>query len=134
MDVLEITPCDVGPVNIAWDTLASFMACHGGDCVLNNFYPTITTIRAHTEVYGAVDGCVIVWIYSSLQDGNDVIYGVIVPPTRRGPRYIDAPFSEICFQRSTLLQYRKRPSVSQVLLCHKTQDMSGRCLTLQSGW
>lgn len=66
---------------------------------LNNFYPIMTNVRACAgdKGYGTVNGCAIVSIDTSLEDINGNMYAVIIPPTHHGPRYLDVPFSDICF-------------------------------------
>lgn len=55
----------------------------------------MTTVKASAGVHGMFDGCVMIPIDSSLQDGKYDACGVVFPPTHKGPRYLDAPFTDV---------------------------------------
>lgn len=63
-----------------------FMAHGGGRYVLNNFYPIMTAVGATAGICEVVDVFVIISINKSLQDGKEVMHGVIFAPFHRGPR------------------------------------------------
>lgn len=84
-------------VNSDWDTSTRFLACGEGGCVLNSFYPIMTTARACADDDVTVDGCFIVSVGTSLRDGEQIMKGVMFPPSHGSPRYIDVLFSSACF-------------------------------------
>lgn len=85
----------------ACDTLAIFIAYGGGGCVMNNCYLSMATVRAFARIYRIVDGCVTIYIDTSLRDNKEGVYGVVLAPSHRGSRYLDVPFSDICFPSPT---------------------------------
>lgn len=68
----------------------------------------MTTVQASARVYGIVDGCFIISIDTSLQESmgiayRGIMYGVMFPPSHRGPRCLEVPLSDLCFPSPTYL-------------------------------
>lgn len=45
-------------------------------------------------------GCFVVSIESSHKDANDVMYGVVLPPNHKRPRYLDVIYADIEFNHT----------------------------------
>lgn len=68
-----------------------------GSCVLNKVYPPMTNITVAAGVYGIVEGCIIISVHFLRKDHADITYGLVLPPTHHGPRYLDVPYGDVHF-------------------------------------
>lgn len=115
-------------MNSAWDNVTRFMECGGGRCALNKLYAIMITVCASASTYGDVDGCVIMHIDTSLKDGQEVMYGVIVPPSHRGPRYMGIPLTDKYFPSPTPPMYATRtvPKTRNSAVDHVVPQIQGK--------
>lgn len=56
------------PIMSACVNASKIMAYGRDGCVLNNFYPIMTTVRVSASVHGTLNGCVIVAVDTSFLD------------------------------------------------------------------
>lgn len=59
----------------ALNVTACFLASGNGTCVLNNFYPLMTSVAVDAGKHGMVEGCVVI-----SKSCKQVMYVAVLPP------------------------------------------------------
>lgn len=100
--------------------------------VMNSVYPLMPSVTVSAGIYGMVEGCAIVHIDYARTDHADIMYGVVLPHTHHGPRYLVAPYEDAHFPPN-IPHMLENPSVTTILNTvdgHEVPQYSGQARSL----